>query len=97
MGMLAPGGKQKPIHNRHIPLLVQLMDLVENNGFVNEPTEDEMDELLFNRPQGFLSPVEDRVETIHKLIGFDSEIVSDLLISYDDIVKLSESVVYARQ
>ena len=73
------------------------MDLVENNGFVNEPTEDEMDELLFNRPQGFLGCTEDRIEAIHKSIGFDDEVISDLFISYDDIVRIPERVIYARE
>ena len=87
------GGKQRSIQASQLEHLVTLMDLVERNGFVNGPTEDELNDFLYRRPE---EPLLDAEERIRRIMTETNVIKSDSFIEYDLIINLPKRIIYAR-
>ena len=87
------GAKRRSIPVAKAELFVRLMDLVEKNGFVNGATEEEIDELLYKKPEQPLLSADQRVEKVL------SEVIvarNQSVIQFDKIVALPEKIIYAR-
>ena len=94
-GLVAPG--QRPIDLGNLPIMLQLMDLAERNGFISGPSEDELNEILFSRPLDSLMSVQDRVALILERTSSNKEAQNYTgAIDHEAIVSLPASIVYAK-
>ena len=62
MGLINPGSKNDSLEECHLTLFIRLLDLVENNGFMNGPTEEELDELIFRKRPDELNPLPNKLD-----------------------------------
>ncbi len=72
--------------------VLQLLDQVEENGFMDGPSEHELEKITFRRALDKPKAVEDRVEDILQLYP----ITGDGLIAFEELQKVPEKVAYAR-
>ena len=76
-----------------LTLIVNLMDQVEEKGFINGATEDEADDLLFKRKLDPLKLVDDRVTDI----WVACDITAENRLTMDDFLKrVTDRIIYAR-
>ena len=93
-GLVSKGGKQRPVRHADLGLILRLLDLVEVDGFMREPTQDELNEVLFRKIQPMV-PVDDRINMMLTRWGeSDNSIVC---IEYESLASLPENIVYARE
>ena len=85
--------------NRHavdfygMKAVIRLLDQVEENGFMDGPTDDELDELLYRRKHDPPKLVEERATDVFQAYPNNS----DGTVDFDDILKPTERVILARE
>lgn len=73
--------------------VIALLDQVEENGFMDGPSEEQMDELLFRRKLDPPKLVEDRATDVFQLYVNNADGTVDV----DELLKTSDKIIYARE
>ena len=98
-GLMVPGSKNQPLLQRHLPILVNAMDLVEFGGFTEQPGEEEMEDLQAKKDKAMLSSTLDnrqRVEEVMEWVQEHEAISYDGKIERECILSMPEPIIYAK-
>ncbi len=84
--------RRNGVEFHEVVTILQLLDQVEENGFMDEPTEDQYDDLMYRRKHELPKLVDDRVRDIWERCE-----IRDGLLSLEELEKVPERVLFARE